>query len=99
MRVALRTNTYALSLEAVRCGLGVGRLTLPLVSDDLATGRLVPVLPGWRAGRLSFNLVYPGRRMMPRRVRHVIDAIMAQIDEAEAASGDPARGPNSHPGG
>lgn len=99
VRVALRTNTYALSLEAVRCGLGVGRLTLPLVSDDLATGRLVPILPGWRAGQLSFNLVYPGRRMMPRRVRHVIDAIMAQIDEAEAASGDPARGPNGHPGG
>lgn len=92
VRVALRTNTYALSLEAVRCGMGVGRLTPPLVSDDLATGRLVPVLPDWHAGQLSFNLVYPGRRMMPRRVRHVIDAIMAQVDEAEAASGGPGRG-------
>ncbi len=97
VRVALRTNTYALSLEAVRCGLGVGRLTPPLVSDDLASGRLVPVLPGWRAGQLSFNLVYPGRRMMPRRVRHVIDAIMAQVDEA--ASGEPVGGLHRHPGG
>jgi len=80
VRVALRTNTYALGLDAVRCGLGVGRLTEHLVAADLAAGRLAPVLPGWRAGQLSFNLVYPGRRMMPRRVRHVIDAIVAQRD-------------------
>jgi DNA-binding transcriptional LysR family regulator len=81
VRVALRTSTYALSLEAVRCGLGVGRLPPTLVSADLATGRMVAVLPDWRAGQLSLNLVYPGHRMMPRRVRHVIDTILAQRDE------------------
>lgn len=78
VRVALRTNTYALSLEAVRSGLGVGRLTPHLLADDLASGKLVALLPEWHAGRLQFNLVYPGRRMMPRRVRYVIDAIIAQ---------------------
>jgi DNA-binding transcriptional LysR family regulator len=86
VRVALRTNTYALSLDAVRCGLGVGRLPPRLLSDALAAGRLVPVLPGWRAGQLSFNLVYPGRRMMPRRVRYVIDTILAQRDELPQAT-------------
>lgn len=84
--VALRTNTYALSLEAVRCGLGLARLPQPLVAEDLAGGRLLPLLPDWQAGQMAFNLVYPGRRMMPRRVRHVIDAIMAQRDEAASAS-------------
>jgi DNA-binding transcriptional LysR family regulator len=82
MRVALRTNTYALSLEAVRSGLALGRLPLTLLSDDLDKGRLVRVLPDWSAGQTSFNLVYPGRRMMPRRVRYVIDTIMAQRDDA-----------------
>jgi len=82
VRVALRTNTYALSLDAVRCGLGLARLPTHLLADDLARGRLVPVLPDWRAGQLSFNLVYPGHRTMPRRVRHVIDAIMAQTEAA-----------------
>ncbi|HEX5372367.1 MAG TPA: LysR family transcriptional regulator [Aquabacterium sp.] len=81
LRVALRTNTYALSLEAVRCGMGIGRLTPRLLADDLAAGRLVHLLPGWRAGQLSFSLVYPGRRMLPRRVRHVIDAIVARCAE------------------
>lgn len=79
--VALRSNTYALTLEAVRCGMGIGRLTPRLLADDLATGRLVHLLPEWRAGQLSFSLVYPGRRMLPRRVRHVIDAILAQREE------------------
>jgi DNA-binding transcriptional LysR family regulator len=81
VRVALRTNTYALAVDAVRCGLGLGRLAPRLLSDDLAAGRLVPVLPGWRAGKLSFNLVYPGRRMTPRRVRYVIDTILAQRED------------------
>lgn len=81
VRVALRTNTFTLSLDAVRCGLGVGRLTRRMISDDVASGRLVPVLPEWGAGKSKFNLVYPGHRMMPRRVRHVIDAIMAQREE------------------
>lgn len=82
VRVALRTNTYALSLEAVRFGLGIGRLTHHLIADDLASGRLVRILPDWQAGKLPFNLVYPGRRMMPRRVRHVINTILAQRDDA-----------------
>lgn len=81
VRAALRTNTYALILDVVRCGLGVGRLPPRLLSDDLNTGQLIPILPDWHAGKLSFNLVYPGRRMMPRRVRYVIDTIIAQRDE------------------
>lgn len=82
MRVALRTNSYAMSLESVGCGLGIARLPLTLVSADIATGALISLLPEWSAGKLSFNLVYPGRRMMPRRVRHVIDTILAQRDQA-----------------
>jgi DNA-binding transcriptional LysR family regulator len=86
VRVAMRTNSYAATLEVVRSGLGIGRLTPSLLGDDFATGRLAPVLPGWSAGQVSLNLVYPAHRMMPRRVRHVIDNIMAQSNET--VSGD-----------
>jgi DNA-binding transcriptional LysR family regulator len=78
VRVAMRTNSFAATLEVVRSGLGIGRLTTSLLGDDLAAGRLAPVLSGWSAGRVALNLVYPAHRMMPRRVRHVIDNIMAQ---------------------
>ena len=82
MPVAMRTNTYAMTLEAVRCGLGIGRLAKPSVDGDLAAGQLTPLLPGWSAGQSSFNLVYPGHRMLPKRVRHLIDTIIAQRDAA-----------------
>lgn len=76
--VALRGNSHALCLEGVRSGIGIGRLTPRLLASDFAEGRLVPVLPGWHAGSMTFNLVYPGRRLIPRRVRHVIDQIIEQ---------------------
>lgn len=84
--VAMRTNTYAATLEVVRSGLGIGRLTPPLLADDLAAGRLVHLLPGWSAGTVRLNLVHPAHRMTPRRVRHVIDNIMAHRDEAISAA-------------
>lgn len=88
MRVAMRTASYAATLEVVRNGLGIGRFTPPLLGDDLACGRLVQVLPGWSAGRAALNLIHPAHRMTPRRVRHVIDNIKAQRDVATAAVGD-----------
>jgi DNA-binding transcriptional LysR family regulator len=87
VRVAMRTNSFAATLEIVRSGLGIGRFTRPLLRDDLAAGRLAPVLPGWSAGHVSLNLVYPAHRMMPRRVRHVIDNIIAHRDEAVSGDG------------
>jgi len=92
--VALRTNTQALALEAVRYGMGIGRITPRMLADDLATGRLVRVMPEWHAGRVSLQLVYPGRRHMPRRVRHVIDNILAaraeMVQQDDAVVSDPA---------
>lgn len=82
LKVALSGSTHALVLEAVRTGMGLGRLPATLVSDEIANGGLVPLLTDWDAGALSFKLVYPGRKMIPRRVRYVIDAIFAQRDEA-----------------
>jgi len=52
-----------------------------IYSDDLFSGRVVSLLSGWRAGDLSFNVVYPARRMMPRRVPYVIDTIIGQREE------------------
>jgi DNA-binding transcriptional LysR family regulator len=87
VRVAMRTDSYALSLDAVRHGAGIGRFTPQLIAADLANGQLVTLLPHWYAGQLSFNLVYPGHRLLPRRVRHLIDTMLALRDGAELAAG------------
>ena len=59
--------------EATRTGLGVAVLPDWLVREDIVSGRLVRVLPEWHATPLPANVVYPGQRMLPARVRAFID--------------------------
>jgi DNA-binding transcriptional LysR family regulator len=59
--------------EAVLSGLGVGALADWLIREDIATGRLVRVLPQWNAKELPVHVVYPSHRMLPVRVRAFVD--------------------------
>ena len=45
------------------------------VYDDIAAGRLVPVLDGWDLPRLTINLAYPSRKHLSAKVRTFIDCI------------------------
>lgn len=51
-----------------------------MLREDLLASTVQQVLPDWHAGLLSFNLIYPSRRLVPSRVRVVIDAIVAQFE-------------------
>jgi len=57
------------------CLAGLGLIQAPLVgmSQHLAEGRLVEVLPKWRAKPMAVSLLYPGRRNLPRRVAVLMD--------------------------
>jgi DNA-binding transcriptional LysR family regulator len=59
--------------EAVLSGLGIGVLADWLIREDIASGRLVRVLPQWNAKELPVHVVYPGHRMLPVRVRAFVD--------------------------
>jgi len=59
--------------EAVLTGLGIGVLADWLIREDIASGRLVRVLPQWNAKELPVHVVYPGHRMLPVRVRAFVD--------------------------
>jgi DNA-binding transcriptional LysR family regulator len=59
--------------EATRSGLGIAVLPDWLVREDILSGRLARVLPEWHATPLPANVVYPGQRMLPVRVRAFID--------------------------
>ena len=48
-------------IQAPRCG----------VRDYLASGELVEILPEYQAQPMSINIVYPQRRVVPKRVRGV----------------------------
>ncbi|RYY48600.1 MAG: LysR family transcriptional regulator, partial [Comamonadaceae bacterium] len=45
----------------------------PMVRDDFATGRLVPLLEAWWPTFDGFYLYYPSRAQMPRKLRVFID--------------------------
>lgn len=54
---------------------GVVYLPRDLVDEDLATGRLVRLLPEWDLPTLPIHTVHPSRHLVPRRVTAFIDAV------------------------
>ncbi|MEI4920542.1 LysR substrate-binding domain-containing protein, partial [Klebsiella pneumoniae] len=47
------------------------------VHEHLASGRLVEVLPDWRAAPMPVSLLYANRRHLPRRVHVFMNWIAA----------------------
>jgi len=89
-RVGLRPRLGTDSLYALRnaalAGAGVCIASSWLVHDDIAQGRLVQLVPDWRAAPLPVYLVYPYARFYPARLRRFVEAMRstmaAQVDRA-----------------
>jgi DNA-binding transcriptional LysR family regulator len=58
---------------AVLGGIGMSFLPDYMCADELAEGRLVPVLPGWAPRQGVFHAVFPSRRGMVPAVRCFLD--------------------------
>lgn len=61
-------------------GQGIGNLTDAIVADDVAAGRLVRVLPSWRASSVPVYAITESRRT-PERVRIFIGFLREKLDE------------------
>lgn len=59
--------------------MGIALLPDFLIADDLATGRLVPVLPGLDAGSVEIMALYPSKRYLEPRVRRFIDLLAERL--------------------
>lgn len=57
---------------------GAGAVYLPrdLVEDDIAEGRLVPLLTTWALPTMPIHIVQPSRKLVPRRVTALIAALV-----------------------
>lgn len=64
----LTVNSSENYLAAGIAGLGIIQIPRIAVREALRAGRLIEVLPGYRAEPLSLSLVYPQRRELSRRV-------------------------------
>lgn len=65
---ALITRDGDTLLSAIRAGAGIGLAFESQVQDDLATGRLVPVLEAWWPKFPGFFLYHPSRTYVPRKL-------------------------------
>lgn len=78
--VAVTGNFEANSADAVYhaalAGLGIARLSTYLVSEDIASGRLVRVLPEFEDNDSDIYAVYAARRNLPPKVRVFIDHLV-----------------------
>lgn len=72
-------NDLTLLRHAVLSGLGVSILPEFVCKHDLAVGRMVAVLPDWRAPDTSYYAIFPQHSAMPVRVRTFIDFIVEKL--------------------
>jgi DNA-binding transcriptional LysR family regulator len=85
-RPRLVCNDLELLRRSVLSGLGIAALPAFICQRDLAEGRLVEVLPGWRPPEQAFFAVFPQQQAMPVRVRSFIDFLVERL--RPALSGD-----------
>jgi DNA-binding transcriptional LysR family regulator len=87
LRIEARiTSNNQLSLQQMcLAGLGIARLALVDIADDLAAGRLVPVLPAWTLPSLEVSAVTPQRDAQPAKVRVAIEALQAYLSSRTGA--------------
>lgn len=73
----LRTDSLYALRSAARAGLGAAVVSAWLVADDLRSGELVHLAPGWAAAPLPVHLVYPQARFQPARLKRFLEVFKA----------------------
>lgn len=79
----LRADNVEVLRLAALAGEGIAVLATFVAGDDLAAGRLVPVLPDWQPPASTISFVYPNAPFTPQKVRALSDFL------GEKFAGDP----------
>lgn len=77
----LMSNDGQVLRQAALDGMGILVQPAYIVSDDIAAGRLVPIMSDWQLPRLTMSVVFPSRSHMPARTRLFIDALVRHFRE------------------
>ena len=77
-----RANNSLALREALLAGLGIARIPAFVIREDLRSGRLVPVLTGWRPREQSLFCLHPSTRRLPPKARVFIDFFKGHLRQA-----------------
>ncbi|WP_306817882.1 LysR family transcriptional regulator [Archangium lipolyticum] len=73
VRARMAVNDFDMLHQAALAGSGVTMLSAPSCAEDLASGRLQRVLPGWNSPGTPVHAVYPGGRHLSPKVSAFVD--------------------------
>jgi len=76
-RSRLRLSDGEAMVQAALLGLGLTQVPHYMATDALADGRLVELLPSLRPADMPISAVVPSQRLLPPRVRVLLDALCA----------------------
>ncbi|MBJ9161069.1 LysR family transcriptional regulator [Citrobacter farmeri] len=77
----LITDSIYVARNAALAGLGVAVVSSWTVTEDIAQGRLVELVPEWQATPLPVHLVYPWARYYPGRLRKFLELMKKVMPE------------------
>ncbi|AKU95269.1 Transcriptional regulator, LysR family [Labilithrix luteola] len=77
--------------QALLEGLGVSVMPLWLIHDDLASGRLVRILPEWTAPSIPLSVIHLAQRALPARIRAFLDFVAIHMTAELEGLPPPAR--------
>ena len=93
--VRVRTETRANSGDLLRVlakhGHGIALLPEFLITEELAAGTLVEILPGYSAGELGIFALYPSRKFLSAKVRTLVDFLAQRFARIEGGVPERAR--------
>lgn len=78
---SLITDNIVMLRQATVDGIGLARLPMSIVGEDVAAERLVRVLPEYTMGEANLFIVHPYGKHMPTKVRAVIDCLIKRFDQ------------------
>jgi DNA-binding transcriptional LysR family regulator len=83
VRPSLRTNNAQVIGNSLKSGHGAGPVQVILVSEELADGRLVRILPEYEVKPTDAYLTYPSTRFMRPVVRTFADFVVPKLRNVE----------------
>lgn len=83
MRASIFLDATLAVREAVHAGAGLSVLPDYVVAEDLASGRLVEVLPQWSLPSGGIHAVFPSTRFRPAKVRAFVDLLREREEQRQ----------------
>ena len=79
-RAVLSANSMTCCREAMLTGLGIARLPMAYMKEQVQSGAAVPLLTEWEIEPATIWAVYSSRRLMPTKLRIFLDELVTFLE-------------------